>query len=93
MIESAHAIADVKYKRLGSRWIRSDLYEVTTFALAAAARRAAIIGFAAAEDPLPPAVGVGDIAVRSFGWIADPKTTPGEAAEVLANEVGLWLAA
>jgi 5-methylcytosine-specific restriction enzyme subunit McrC len=86
-----NAIGDVKYKRAKPRWLRPDLYEVTTFAAAAEVSRAAIIGFRGAKDPQPPAVGIGDTEVRYFGWVADEDVTPDAAANALAADIEAWL--
>jgi hypothetical protein len=70
------AIGDVKYKLTRQTWLRADLYEVTAFATAAGAPRAAIVSFRAADDPQPPTVGIGGTEVRHFAWLADAGVTP-----------------
>ena len=85
------AIGDVKYKRARAKWLRPDLYEVTAFAAAARASRAAVIGFRGLHDPQPPSVKVGDTQVRHFSWAADEAVTPSAAAESLAAEIEAWL--
>jgi 5-methylcytosine-specific restriction enzyme subunit McrC len=87
------AVGDVKYKRVLPRWRRADLYEVTAFATAAGAPRAAVIGFRGASDPDPPrTVGVGDTDVRFFAWEAHDDVSPEEAAAALAVTIRDWLA-
>jgi hypothetical protein len=85
------AIGDVKYKLTRQTWLRADLYEVTAFATAAGAPRAAIVSFRAADDPQPPTVGIGGTEVRHFAWLADAGVTPVSAGESLAGEIAAWL--
>ena len=81
----------MKYKRTRAKWLRPDLYEVTAFAVAAGASRAAVIGFRGPGDPEPPSVYVGDTHVRHFSWPADEGVAPAVAAESLAIEIEEWL--
>jgi len=86
------AVGDVKYKRVLPLWRRPDLYEVTTFATAARAPLAAVIGFRADDDPDPPrTVGVGDKQVRFIAWDARDEVPPERAAARLAEAVSDWL--
>jgi hypothetical protein len=86
------AVGDVKYKRVLPLWRRPDLYEVTTFAAAARAPLAAVIGFRADEDPEPPrTVGVGDTQVRFIAWDARRGLSPEQAAAQVAESVSDWL--
>jgi hypothetical protein len=91
LIGYGNAVGDVKYKRAKAKWLRPDLYEVTTFAAAAEVPRAAIIGFRGAEDPQPPPVGIGHINVRYFAWVADDEVAPDAAADALAADIEAWL--
>jgi hypothetical protein len=92
LIGDGDAVGDVKYKRTTAKWRRADLYEVTAFAAAAGASRAAIVGFQGVADPeLPTTVGIGDTEVRFFAWHAREDVTPVDAAASLAEELDDWL--
>lgn len=91
---AGHAVGDVKYKRTTAKWRRPDLYEVTTFAVAADTPRAAIIGFRVEDDPpAPPVVTVGETEIRFFAWDAREGVAPEVAAAKLVSSVQAWLGA
>ncbi len=86
------AVADVKYKRSLAVWRRPDLYEITTFAVAAGTERAAVVGFRGDGDPPPPPTAtVGDTTARVFSWDARQTTAPQKAANELCQQVASWL--
>jgi hypothetical protein len=91
LIGYGKSVGDVKYKRAQAKWLRPDLYEIAAFATAAEVSQAAIVGFREGDDPQPPTVGVGDVEVRYFAWIADHDVAPDAAAETLTADVGAWL--
>lgn len=85
------AVADVKYKVSGGQWSRPDLYQVTAFAEAYSARRAAIVRFRTGTyAPLAP-LQVGTISVTELTWPSDPEVDPREAERQLADAIRQWL--
>jgi 5-methylcytosine-specific restriction enzyme subunit McrC len=86
------AVADVKYKLLGSEWARSDLYQIVAFGKAFLADFAAIVGFRSPElQVVPPPLIVGGLPVSCLAWRADPSRSADEAATELMGEVAAWM--
>jgi 5-methylcytosine-specific restriction enzyme subunit McrC len=82
------AIGDVKYMNTNADISTAHLYQVTTFATAYKAQRAAVIGFG--DDSVDATVQVGDVKVRGFRWNT-AELEPASAAAHLASDVSNWL--
>jgi 5-methylcytosine-specific restriction enzyme subunit McrC len=85
------AVADVKYKLSADTWKRPDLYELVSFAEAAGAASAAIIGFTGPGAAVPPLVGVGGVSASYLSWPSDSALAPPDAAASLGYAVQQWL--
>ncbi|MBU3750673.1 MAG: hypothetical protein FGM52_09505, partial [Mycobacterium sp.] len=82
------AVGDVKYVITNGDVSTAHLYQVTTFATAYEAEKAALIGFG--PGSVDARIEVGNVSVRGFSWKtteADPRT----AAAKLGFEVASWL--
>ena len=82
------AVADVKYKLVGTEWRRPDLYQVVTFAEGLGTRDAAIVDFGNSILS-PEKVVVGSKEVRHLPWRLNE--TPDEARTRFVSSVFEWL--
>ena len=86
------AIGDVKYRLLGSDWHRADLNQIVAFATAFGASECAVFGFIGSRGAArPKPVPVGQVKVKTFGWISSSDTLPQQSAEQLVSDVKSWL--
>jgi 5-methylcytosine-specific restriction endonuclease McrBC regulatory subunit McrC len=63
--ESYEAVGDIKYKLLGSKWDRGDLYQSVAFAAATGTKQAIVVGFSQEAAALPCSAHFGDINVSA----------------------------
>ncbi len=85
------AVGDIKYKIVNSDWVRSDLYQITTFAAGFMSKLGLIIGFNTEETLCPPPIRVGDLCINYFAWDAREGTEPPDAAQRLLLSINNWL--
>jgi 5-methylcytosine-specific restriction endonuclease McrBC regulatory subunit McrC len=88
---SISAVGDVKYRRLGRDWSKSDLNQAVTFATGFRTGSAAVIGFKNGDGALPRPVSVGEVKVRAFGWECGLEVDPKASAYALTTELRGWL--
>ena len=85
------AIGDIKYKIVGSDWVRPDLYQITTFATGFKSKLGLVIGFNTEDIACPPQIKVGDLVINYFAWDAREGTGPSSAAQKLVSSINNWL--
>ncbi len=85
------ALADIKYKLATADWVRSDLYEVTSFAVALRTDVAAILSFVTTNAPPRMPVRIGDIWITDLRWRALSGIAPVDAAANIAGNIQEWL--
>ncbi len=85
------AVGDVKYRLSRPEWVRSDIYQLTTFATAFERRHAGLFSFVieGAEDLLP--IKLGSVSLRSFHWDASPLADPHTSAGSIVRGASDWL--
>lgn len=92
VIGDSIAVADVKYKLCAGEWVRSDLYQIVSFAEAFGTNVGAIIGFVGPGEAGLAPLAVGRKRLIYLGWNADPRVAPETAAELLSGRVREWIA-
>ena len=80
------AVGDVKYRILGEKWNRSDVFQLTTYAAAYETTLGILIGFSNHLQEIDDLL-VGPHRLRQFAWVASDDTDPSEEAARLAEAV------
>jgi hypothetical protein len=86
------AVGDVKYREAGSKWQRSDIYQLTTFATGYKVGAAGLFTFSTVKTDVPPEVPVGPVKLNAFVWDAAPETDPDTSASTIVAETAEWIA-
>ena len=84
-------VGDVKYKILSRDWLRSDLYQLTTFTEGYRSNRGILIGFSESNKKIPERIQIGDIQLSAAAWPSTSGLEPDQAASSLCNQVYNWL--
>jgi 5-methylcytosine-specific restriction endonuclease McrBC regulatory subunit McrC len=91
LIGNGIAVGDIKYKIGNSQWVRSDLYQITTFATAFRSELGIVIGFVVDNSTNPTPLNIADISLRHFSWDARETRDPVQSAHELASSVREWI--
>ncbi len=81
-------MGDVKYSLTTGAWVRSHLYQATTFAAGYRSSHALVVGFRppSVRTTPPRPVQVGEVHVSYLAWPADEVLRPEDAGAILVED-------